>query len=323
MKQKKVLVCGGSGFIGFNICFDFSARYSADGVYGTYFHNQTRKANTFFLYADLTKQEDVDRVVRGTDIIIQAAAVTSGMKVIKENPEALIHDNLSMNARIFEAAHRYHVSRVIFLSCSLMYDQAGTTPAKETDLDLNKPMSEAYFGGGWMKVYIEKLCEFYARRGRTRYAVIRHSNVYGPLDKFDPDRSHVTAATIRKVAEAAEGCTVTVWGEGNQKKDLLYISDLVEFIYQTVAYDQKLPFEIVNVGSGQAVSVRDLVELIVRVSGKKLSVVYDPSQPSAYSQLVLDISKAQERGWRPRVSLEQGIQKTYEWYQLAHARKVL
>lgn len=322
MKTKKILVCGANGFIGWSIFSDLLLRHSAGEVFGTYFLNEDHVLNSDprsrkFLYADLTKQEDVDRVVKGSDIIIQAAARTAGMKVIKEHPQTLLHDNLSMNARIFEAAHRFRVSRVIFLSCSVMYDQLSPVPTTESDLDLNKPMSDAYFGGAWMKVYLEKLCEFYARLGRTKYTVIRHSNVYGPGDKFDPDRSHVTAATIQKVADAKDGGGITVWGRGKEKKDLLYISDLTEFIFQSVSRGQRTSYDVMNVGSGTSISVRGLVELAVQASGKKLSVEYDASKPSAYSRLVLDISKAKATGWSPRVSIKEGVRRTYEWYQMA------
>lgn len=315
MTPQKILVCGASGFIGGNVFSDLRARCPSDDVYGTYFQNQKHiKENDRLFFANLTDQSHVDRVVRGADIIIQAAAVTAGMNVIKKNPESLIHDNLSMNARIFEAAHRLCVPRVIFLSCSLMYDQLSERPAKETDLDLNRPMTRAYFGGAWMKVYLEKLCEFYSKLGRTVYTVIRHSNVYGPGDSFDPERSHVTAATIKKVADAKDGGTIIVWGNGKEQKDLLYVSDLSEFLCQMIHLKQQHFFEIVNVGSGRVIPIRDLISRIIAISGKKILIKYDTSKPSAYSQLCLDITKARSIGWAPRVSLTKGLRKTYEWY---------
>ena len=188
------------------------------------------------------------------------------------------------------------------------------------ETDFNGNISEKYFAAGWTKVYLEKMCEFYSRLGPTRYTVIRHSNIYGPHDKFDAERSHVFGATVAKVMAAEPGGAVTVWGNGSEERDLLYVEDLVRFIDFALA-KQSTPFELVNVGSGRSVSVRDLVQKIIRVSGKNLRVEFDRDKPTIPFSLRLNSDRAKERfGWEPKVSLEEGIEKTLAWYREAMKR---
>ncbi|MEE9176186.1 MAG: NAD-dependent epimerase/dehydratase family protein, partial [Thermodesulfobacteriota bacterium] len=163
--------------------------------------------------------------------------------------------------------------------------------------------------------YIEKMCEFYSRIGNTKYAVIRHSNIYGPYDKFDLEKSHVFGATITKVMTAKDGSKIVVWGAGDEERDLLYISDLVNFV--ALAIDkQESKFELYNVGYGSSVSVNDLVKKIIASSGKDIRIEHDLSKPSIKTKLCLDIAKAKNSlGWFPKISLDEGIQKTMEWYK--------
>jgi nucleoside-diphosphate-sugar epimerase len=184
-------------------------------------------------------------------------------------------------------------------------------PVKEEDFDGR--MIDKYFGVGWTKVYIEKMCEFYAKLGATKYTAIRHSNIYGPYDKFDLERSHVFGATVAKVMSAKDG-VVTVWGDGSDERDLLYVSDLVTFVERAVEA-QRSAFELVNLGLGRSVSVKELVSSIIQYSGRKLRIDYDLSQPSIGFKLAIDIERAKKVfDWTPAVSLEEGIQKTLDWY---------
>ena len=158
------------------------------------------------------------------------------------------------------------------------------------------------------------MCEFYAGLGATRYTVVRHSNVYGPYDKFDLERSHVFGATMTKVLTATDG-RITVWGDGSEARDLLYVSDLVDYV--SLAIDrQTTPFELHNVGSGRAVMVDELVDKIVACSGRRLTVEYDAGRPSIPTSLCLDSARARDTfGWEPAVSLDEGIRRTMTWYR--------
>ncbi|MDN3513536.1 MAG: NAD-dependent epimerase/dehydratase family protein [Candidatus Brocadia sp.] len=314
MPKKKVLICGATGFIGRNIAESLIRRNDFE-VYGTYFKSKPlQNSKISMLYADLTRKEDVSMAVKGMDIIIQTAATTSGAKEIVTKPYYHVTDNAVMNSLIFRSAYEHKVSHVIFFSCTVMY-QSGDLPVKEMDFDPNKEMYPSYFGTGWTKVYIEKMCEFYSRIGNTKYTVIRHSNMYGPYDKFDLERSHVFGATVTKVMTAADKGKITVWGNGEEERDLLYISDLVNFV--ELAIDrQGTNFALFNAGCGSSTSVNDLVKTIIAHSGKNITIEYDMSKPTIKTKLCIDITKARDTlGWMPHVSLNEGIKKTLAWYR--------
>ncbi len=312
--KKKVLICGATGFIGRNIGEYFS-RTDDFEVYGTYLKSPPPdNPKIRMVKANLTREEDVNRVVAGMDIIIQAAATTSGAKDIVTKPYYHVTDNAVMNSLIFRAAYEHKVSRVVFFSCTVMY-QSSNTPLKETDFDANKELNSKYFGVGWTKVYIEKMCEFYSRMGNTKYTVIRHSNIYGPYDKFDLEKSHVFGATMTKVMTTEKGGKIIVWGTGEEERDLLYVSCLVDFV--RLAIDkQESEFELYNVGYGSSISINDLVDKIIACSGKDISVEHDLSKPTIKTTLCLDTSKAKTSlGWAPDITLDEGIQKTMDWYK--------
>ncbi|OGS08511.1 MAG: hypothetical protein A2270_10985 [Elusimicrobia bacterium RIFOXYA12_FULL_51_18] len=314
MKKKKILVCGASGFIGRNISEFFAGKDDFE-VTGTFLTSPSlRIPNLKMKKVNLLNKEAVNDAVKGTDILIQAAATTSGANDILNKPYYHVTDNAIMNSLIFRAAHDHNVSRVIFFSCTTMY-QSGAKPVKETDFDANKEIYPGYFGGAWTKVYIEKMCEFYSRLGSTKYTAIRHSNIYGPHDKFDLERSHVFGASMTKVMSAGNKGTITVWGDGKEARDLLYVSDLVDFV-DAVIRKQDSAFELYNAGCGKFLSVRELVKKIINYSGKDLRAAYDPAKPHIKTSLRLNIDKAgEDLGWRPKVSLEEGIKRTLEWYR--------
>ncbi len=313
MKAQKILVCGATGFIGRNLVEYFSDRTDLE-LYGIYHRSKPPlDPRLTMLPADLTDADDVRQVISGMDIVIQAAATTSGAKDIVTRPYYHVTDNAVMNSLIFRAAHESNVARLIFFSCSVMY-RSSDRPVKESDFDANREMHHNYFGVGWTKVYTEKMCEFYSRLGRTAYTVLRHSNIYGPYDKFDLERSHVFGATMTKVLTARKG-KITVWGDGETARDLLYVSDLARCVDLALKKQEK-PFELFNVGSGQAITVNDLVEKIIAHSGKNLTIEHDLSKPSIKTSLCLDTTRAGNKlGWKPRVSLDEGIRKTLEWYR--------
>jgi len=319
--MKKVLICGATGFIGRNIAERLIETNNFE-IYGTYLNSKTWASPKIKMTrADLTNKDEVERVTKGMDIIIQAAATTSGAKDIVTKPYYHVTDNVVMNAFIFRAAFQYRVSHLVFFSCTTMY-QSDDKPIKETDFDANKEFYSSYFGGAWTKVYNEKMCEFYSRIGQTKYTVIRHSNIYGPYDKFDLEKSHVFGATITKVMTVKDGGKIVVWGQGEEERDLLYVSDLVDFV--EIAMDkQNDKFQLYNVGYGSSISVSDLVKKIVIYSGKDISIEYDLSKPSIRTKLCLDITKARDQpGWSPKVTLEEGIKKTIAWYKINLAQKL-
>lgn len=310
--KRKVLVTGGTGFIGRNMAEFFGAQKEYD-VHATYLTRQPPEiAGVTFHKCDLRDPQACTAILKGVDILIQAAATTSGSKDIINTPSLHVTDNAVMNSYLLRAAAAEKVSHVIFFSCTVMYPNGDTTAVNENDF-VPESVFPRYFGVGWTKVYIEKMCEFFSRQSSTRFTVIRHSNIYGPHDKYDLARSHVFGATVTKVMQAVD--EITVWGDGQETRDLLHVEDLVQFV-QLAVTRQQTPFELVNVGLGESISILHLVERIISKSGKNIQIKFDRSQPSIPTKLRLDIGKARRIfGWQPQIGLDTGIEKTLQWYR--------
>ncbi len=308
--KRKLLILGGSGFIGTNLRERFLKNPSYE-VYATYRDKKPAGGKGVqWVEADLTVSREVTKAVRGMDVIIQAAATTSGARDILEHPYLHVTDNAVMNALLFRACFEEKVKHVIFFSCTTVY-LPQEAPVKEEDL--KGEVYGKYFGGGWTKIYNEKMCEFYSRISETKYAVIRHSNIYGPHDKFDLNKSHVFGATVTKVLQARENEKILVWGDGSEERDLLYIDDLLSFV-EKVLEKQQDRFELVNVGRGINISIKELNEKIIAASGKNLGMEFDPSKPSIGFNLKINCDRARKKyGWTPEITLDEGIRKTLAW----------
>lgn len=310
--KKKVLVCGATGFIGRNIVEQLSRDETLEVHAVRFKRPEYYCPRVIWHQADLRQPEDIERVITGVDIIIQAAATTSGSKDIVTRPFIHVTDNAVMNSYLFRAAFEHQVKHVIFFSCTVMYPSSEKA-LKETDFNANTPLHRRYFGVGNTKLYIEKMCEFYANISNTKFTAIRHSNIYGPHDKFDLERSHVFGATITKVMSAKD--KVVVWGTGEEERDLLYVDDLINFINLAIA-KQTHPYRLYNCGYGQAIPIKNLVKQIVSHSGKALNIEHDLTQPTIKTSLFLDCALAKaELGWEVETSLDQGIIKTLAWWQ--------
>jgi nucleoside-diphosphate-sugar epimerase len=185
---------------------------------------------------------------------------------------------------------------------------------KESDFNPSDEIQSFYYGAGHTKVYLEKMCDFYAGFKRTKHTVIRHSNMYGPHDKYDLEKSHVTGATITKVMTNKDG-VINVWGTGEEKRDLLYIEDLISFIDLALTKQEDY-YKLYNVGIGEGIKIKHLVKKVIECSGKELKIQHDLTKPSVPTSLFLDCSKAKEElGWEPKHTLEEGLVKAIEWYR--------
>lgn len=310
--KKKVLICGATGFVGRNLTEQLSKRADLE-VHAVRFNRpEYACANVTWHQADLRKPEDIERVINGVDIIIQAAATTSGAKDIVARPYIHVTDNAIMNSYLFRAAFEHKVKHVVFFSCTVMY-QSSDKGLKESDFDANNALHPRYFGVGNTKLYIEKMCEFYAGISETKFTAIRHSNIYGAHDKFDLERSHVFGATITKVMTATD--KISVWGTGEEERDLLHADDLVRFVELAIE-KQPEKYRLYNCGYGEAISIKNLVNKIVTYSGKDLRIEHDLSQPTIKTSLFLDCSLAKkELGWEVNVDLDNGIKRTLAWWK--------
>ncbi|MGF1623372.1 MAG: NAD-dependent epimerase/dehydratase family protein [Alphaproteobacteria bacterium] len=306
----RILICGATGFIGRNLVEHFAARPDCTVTAVAHKRPPFDCPGVTWVQGDLRDSAAVDRVIAGADIVIQAAATTSGAKDITTKPFIHVTDNAVMNSLLLRSAYEHAVKRFVFFSCTVMYPSSDT-PVREEDF--TGEITDKYFGVGWTKAYVEKMCAFYAGLGRTRHTVIRHSNIYGPYDKFDLEKSHVFGATVTKTMLADD--RLEIWGTGEELRDLLHVDDLVGFVDVALAR-QEAPFGLYNVGSSWAASIRSLVERVVEASGKTLRLEHNLARPTIPFNLVLDCTRAREAlGWTPKIGLEDGIARTVAWWR--------
>jgi GDP-L-fucose synthase len=312
--MSRIVILGATGFVGRNV----AQAFADDGTHSVVAVRHRRAAwshpRVDWIDADLTDEADVSRALTGADIVVHAAAATAGAGANVADPLALVVDNQVMNAHIFAGAHRSGVGHLIWFSCSIMY-ASSAKPQRETDYDPAIPLHPAYRGAGATKVYFERMAEWYAGLGKTKFTALRHSNVYGPHDKYDLGRSHFFGATVTKVLTARDG-TIELWGEGTEGRDLIHVDDLVAAVRAAIER-QPGAYGLYNIGSGAAPSVGAIAERIVRASGRDLDIVRDPSKPSVPVTIALDCARARtELGWRPTIGLDDGIARTLEWWRL-------
>ncbi|WP_342346869.1 NAD-dependent epimerase/dehydratase family protein [uncultured Nitrospira sp.] len=319
-KGSKVLVTGAGGFLGTNI----AKRLVEEGshVRGTLHTRspQFEHQRLEYVQADLTNMEDCRRVVEGMDYVFMCAANTSGAAVMATQPLAHVTPNVVMNAQMLEASYQAKIKKFLFISSSAAYPPSGDRPVSEEEMFVGDPY-EAYFSVGWMKRYGEVLCRIYSEKIKDpmNTVVVRPSNVYGPYDKFDFERSHVTAALTRKVIERQD--PLEVWGTGEDVRDLIYVDDFVDAVMLAMAtLDQ---FDPVNIGYGNGRRVRDVLTTLLEIDQfQHANVVINPTKPSMIPIRLIDVSKAKVMlNFTAQTSLAMGLNKTLVWYRESHGAK--
>ncbi|MDA9896828.1 NAD(P)-dependent oxidoreductase [Gammaproteobacteria bacterium] len=309
--MKKVLICGATGFIGKNITLGLSGNKNYE-IHAVRYKRPAYKTsgNVKWHKADLRNPNSIDKLIKGMDIVIQAAATTSGSKDIVSKPYIHVTDNAVINSYMFRSSYAHKIKHFIFPSCTVMYPSS-KKPTKESDY--NGKIIDKYKGAGETKVYLEKIAKFYSMLSDTKFTIIRHSNIYGPHDKYDLEKSHVFGATITKVMKATD--TLEVWGTGKEIRDFLHADDLVDFI-KTAIRKQKSQYEIYNCGSGSPITVRELCEKIIKLSGKDIKIQFNKAKPSIPFNMFLNTAKAKkELGWSPKTKIDKGIIKTLKWWK--------
>jgi GDP-L-fucose synthase len=309
--MKKILICGATGFVGKNITLGLSGNKNYE-IHAVRFKRPAYKTakNVKWHKADLRNPNSVDKLIKGMDIVIQAAATTSGSKDIVSKPFIHVTDNAVINSYMFRSSFTHKIKHFIFPSCTVMYPSSKKA-TKENDYNGN--IIDKYKGAGETKVYLEKIAKFYSMLSDTKFTIIRHSNIYGPHDKYDLDKSHVFGATITKVMRAKD--TLEVWGTGKEIRDFLYADDLVDFIKKSIQ-KQKTQYEIFNCGSGQPVTVSELCEKIIKISKKDIKIKFNKAKPSIPFDMFLNCSKAKKDiGWVSKTKIDDGITKTLSWWK--------
>tara|TARA_B100000989_G_scaffold298957_1_gene291392 strand:+ start:19790 stop:20746 length:957 start_codon:yes stop_codon:yes gene_type:complete len=310
-KKKKILILGASGFIGRN-CVEFFLKTNYE-IIGVYFKNKPTFSKKIKLFKhDLKKEKGLNKIFKNIDILIQAAATTSGAKDIVSKPFIHVNNNAIINSVVTSAAYAAKVPRIINFSCTVMY-KSSKKPLNEYQFYPNKILSN-YFGAAWMKIYVEKLCEFYSKFGVNKFTLIRHSNIYGPYDKFDLKKSHVFGATVAKIMNQ-KNKFIEVWGNGSEQRNFLHVDDLMNFIDLAIK-KQKKNYGLYNLGNNKSISIKELVNKIKTISGSKIPIIFNLRKPTLKININIDSTRAKkEFGWKQKISLEKGIKKTINWYK--------
>ncbi len=301
--SERIFVAGHRGMVGSALV----RRFEADGF--TNLLKRDRKQ------LDLTKEDAVEDFFakEKPSVVVFAAAKVGGIKANNDLPVEFLLSNLQIQNNVIRAAHDQGARKVLFLGSSCIYPKHAPQPIPEEALLTGplEPTNEAY---AIAKIAGIKLCQAYAREYGGNFISAMPTNLYGPNDNFDLLSSHVLAALLRKAHEAkATGAKeLVVWGSGKPRRELLHVDDLASaclFLLQN--YDSP---EIINVGWGEDISIRELAELICEIVGFKGQLSWDTSKPDGTPRKLLDVSKLRNLGWRPSITLRDGIASTYKWF---------
>jgi GDP-L-fucose synthase len=311
-KNKNILVAGASGFIGTHLTKKLSELNA--NIVGTFFKKKPNQklANVKFIKADFTKYQDCLLATKNMDYIFMVAANTSGAAVIEKTPLAHLTPNIVMNAQILAAAYENNISKFCFISSNTVYPVT-EFPVKESDV--NYDFFPKYYIVGWMKLFSEIMTQMYSKHIKKpmKTIVIRPGNLYGPYDKFTWKESKVIAALIRKSIERHD--PLVVWGDGNDIKDFLYIDDFILGLLKSFQIFDN--FEAINIASSIPVTIKEILKIIVNITNNQsVKLKYDNSMPTMIPKRLIDISKIKEEcNWKPKISLEEGLKLTIDWYK--------
>jgi GDP-L-fucose synthase len=264
---------------------------------------------------DLRRQGDVERWMQHhrPEAVFVAAATVGGILANDSRPADFIYDNIVIETNIIESARQTRVEKLLFLGSSCIYPRLAPQPMGEDAL-LSGPLEPTNQWYAVAKIAGIMLCRAYRRQHGCDFISAMPTNLYGPDDNFDLDSSHVVPALIAKAhaAKNGNGGDIVVWGTGKPQRELMYVDDLADalvFLMRNYSCE-----EHVNVGVGHDVTIRSLAEMIARVVGAETKLRFDPARPDGTPRKLLDSSKLLNMGWAPKVSLEEGLRKTYAWY---------
>ncbi|TPV99835.1 MAG: GDP-L-fucose synthase [Beijerinckiaceae bacterium] len=247
------------------------------------------------------------------DVIVLAAAKVGGILANNSYPVDFLFDNLAIETSVIQAAHLADVERLVFLGSSCIYPKFAPQPITEDAL-LTGPLEPTNEWYAIAKIAGIKMCQAYRRQYGRRYISVMPCNLYGKNDNFDLSTSHALPALIRKfhAAKIAGEPEVLVWGTGTPLREFLYVDDLADAVmFLMDHYDGSEP---INCGAGSDISIRQLAELIGRVTGFEGKLVFDTSKPDGTPRKLMDSSRLRALGWRPKTSLDDGIREVYRWF---------
>ena len=266
---------------------------------------------------DLTVQSRVEQFFRlnKPEYVFLAAAKVGGIGANSESPAHFIYDNLMIQTNIIDCAYRYGVKKLVFLGSSCIYPKFANQPITEDQL-LTGPLEGSNDAYAIAKIAGIKMCQAYRQQYGFNAISVMPTNLYGPNDNFDINSGHVLPSLIAKFhggLSHSEHYIINLWGDGTPKREFLHVDDLAEALYTCMEnYDSG---EVINIGTGEDVTIKELAETIVKVTGYQNYYQWDVSKPNGTPRKVLNVDKIKSLGWEPKIGLREGIESTYEWYK--------
>jgi GDP-L-fucose synthase len=296
----KLFIAGHNGMVGGALVRRFRAMPAVELVL------RTRRE------LDLTNQAAVDAFygAERPDVVIMAAAKVGGIYANNTYPADFLFDNLAIAANTIHGAYKAGIKRLLFLGSSCIYPKFAPQPMPESSLLTGplEPTNEAY---AIAKIAGLKLCEYYRKQHGVLYHSAMPTNLYGPGDNYQGQNSHVLPALIRRFHEAREAGLpeVTAWGTGSPKREFLYVDELADAC--AFLLKQENPPDLINIGTGTDVTIRELTELVAEVTGFKGRITWDSTKPDGTPRKLMDVSRLNALGWTARIGLREGVQNTY------------